>query len=258
MIINQQFLKKLRSAFSLNEYEVKIWAALLGKGTASAGELADLSNVPRSRCYDILESLEKKGFIIMKLDKPIKYLAVEPKEIIYRVKKDVQEKADNHIKMVSEIQGTDLFSDLNKLFTVGIVNVDPTNITSSVKGRKNIYNQIETMLRSAEKSVVISTSKQGFDRKFENFRFLFKKLKNKGVKIKIITPEKVTDANTKGLFQNKVLPQVNSRFVLTDDKELLFMLNDHSVEDKLDSAIWVTSPYFVKALNSMVNLTLEQ
>ncbi len=257
MILNQQFLKKLRSAFDLNEYEVKIWTALLSKGSASAGELSDIGNVPRSRAYDILESLEKKGFIIMKLDKPIKYLAVEPKDIINRVKKDVQEKANQQISMISELQGTDIFSDLNKLFTNGIDNVDPTTITSSIKGRKNIYNQIEIMLRSAEKSVVISTTKEGFERKFENFKFLFKKLKEKGVKIKLVTPEKINDKDAKNIIQTKLVPEINSRFILVDNKELMFMLTDGSIEDKADMAIWVTSPYFVNAMNSMVNMSLN-
>jgi len=257
MILNQQFLKKLRSAFNLNEYEVKIWTALLSKGSASAGELSDIGNVPRSRAYDILESLEKKGFIIMKLDKPIKYLAVEPKEIINRVKKDVQEKANQQIGMISELRDTDIFKDLNKLFTQGIDNVDPMTITSAIKGRKNIYNQIETMLRSAEKSVVISTTKEGFERKFENFKFLFKKLKDKGVKIKLVTPEKVENKDAKNTLQIRTVPEINSRFVLVDNKELMFMLTDHSVEDKSDLAVWVTSPYFVNAMNSMINLTLK-
>ena len=40
MIIDKDFLKKLRSSFELNEYEVKIWTALLSKGIAAAGELS--------------------------------------------------------------------------------------------------------------------------------------------------------------------------------------------------------------------------
>ena len=61
MIIDKDLLKKVRSSFDLNEYEVKIWTALLSKGVATAGELAEISNVPRSRSYDVLESLEKRG-----------------------------------------------------------------------------------------------------------------------------------------------------------------------------------------------------
>ena len=56
MIVKEEFLKKLRSSFDLNIYEVKIWTALLSKGIATAGELSDISDVPRSRCYDVLET----------------------------------------------------------------------------------------------------------------------------------------------------------------------------------------------------------
>ncbi|MBI3034810.1 hypothetical protein HYY71_00670 [Candidatus Woesearchaeota archaeon] len=39
----KQFLQDLRKHFRLNIYEVKIWTALLSRGIASAGELADIS-----------------------------------------------------------------------------------------------------------------------------------------------------------------------------------------------------------------------
>jgi len=82
VIVKDEFLNKLRQYFNLNLYEVKIWTALLSRGISTAGELSEIGNVPRSRAYDILESLEKKGFVVMKLGKPIKYLAVEPAEVV--------------------------------------------------------------------------------------------------------------------------------------------------------------------------------
>ena len=90
MIVKEEFLANLRRCFSLNLYEVKIWTALLSRGVATAGELSDIANVPRSRSYDVLESLEKKGFAITKLGKPIKYVAVPPSEVVERVKKNVE------------------------------------------------------------------------------------------------------------------------------------------------------------------------
>ena len=60
MIVKEELLSKLRTYFSLNLYEVKIWTSLLSRGASTAGELAEISNVPRSRSYDVLESLEKK------------------------------------------------------------------------------------------------------------------------------------------------------------------------------------------------------
>ena len=65
MIVKEEFLNKLRQFFGLNLYEVRIWTALLSRGVSTAGELSDIGNVPRSRAYDILESLEKKGFVVV-------------------------------------------------------------------------------------------------------------------------------------------------------------------------------------------------
>ncbi len=59
MIVQTEFLKKIKD-FGLNTYEAKVWTALLSRGVSTAGELSDIANVPRSRSYDILESLEKK------------------------------------------------------------------------------------------------------------------------------------------------------------------------------------------------------
>ena len=61
MIVKEEVLSKLRRYFDLNLYEVRIWTALLSRGVSTAGELSDIGHVPRSRAYDVLESLEKKG-----------------------------------------------------------------------------------------------------------------------------------------------------------------------------------------------------
>ena len=113
MIVKEEFLNKLRQYFGLNLYEVKIWTALLSRGVSTAGELSDIGNVPRSRAYDILESLEKKGFIIMKLGKPIKYIAVEPKEVVERAKKLMFDDAKEKVKRLDDLKGGDLLSELN-------------------------------------------------------------------------------------------------------------------------------------------------
>src|SRR5512138_147067 len=106
MIVKDEFLSKLRRYFGLNLYEVKIWAALLSRGVSTAGELSDIANVPRSRSYDVLESLEKKGFVVMKIGKPIKYIAVPPSEVLERVKKNIKSEADNHVKLLEDIKKT--------------------------------------------------------------------------------------------------------------------------------------------------------
>src|SRR3989339_397407 len=102
MIVKEEFLGRLRKIFDLNLYEVKVWTALLSRGTSTAGELSSISDVPRSRTYDILESLEKKGFIVMKLGKPIKFVALKPAEVVERVKRNLMVQAKERTKRLEK------------------------------------------------------------------------------------------------------------------------------------------------------------
>ena len=106
MIARQDLINKIKDYFDLNIYETKVWLALLGKGSASAGEIASISGVPRSRTYDVLESLEKKGFAIVKIGKPVKYLGVKPKMVLEKLKNNVRKKAEDKIYSLSNVKET--------------------------------------------------------------------------------------------------------------------------------------------------------
>ena len=148
-------IKKTR-LFGLNTYEAKIWVALLSRGTSTAGELSDIANVPRSRSYDVLESLEKKGFVVMKLGKPIKYLAVPPKEVLENIKKKVEQSAES---CLSDMGG----SVFNKLIESlqGIHHKNTAagqNIIAVIKGRDNITKHLSYMLNAAKRQIYFSAS----------------------------------------------------------------------------------------------------
>src|SRR3989344_8807122 len=262
MIVNEGFLKKARSAFDLNIYEVKIWTALLSRGIATAGELSDISNVPRSRSYDVLESLEKKGFAIMKLGKPIKYIAVQPEEVIKRVKKAVKEIAEVKLNHLTVVREDTIFKDLELLFKQGIEHIDPATLAGAIKGRDNIYSHLDMMLQNAKKSVSVLTTPEGVLRKFDKFRLRFKKLKDKGVKILIATPlsDQVTKraSEIKQIAELRSLNPVKARFVLVDKKEVLFLItDDKATHESYDTAIWIKSPFFCEALDAMFNFSLS-
>ena len=264
MIMKEEFLKKLRSAFDLNIYEVKIWAALLSRGIAAAGELSDISNVPRSRAYDVLESLEKKGFVMMKLGKPIRYIAIKPEDVLKRIKDFTKEKAENKVKFLDTVKSEEVFSELELLFKQGIKKVDPTSLSGALKGRDNVYYYLKQMLERAEKSVVISTTAQGLQRKAKRFKSVLAKLSEKGVQIKIVAPSQNGNNNAhvaelKNIAKIKNIDKLNSRFVIVDDTEMLFMVTDDvTVHESYDTAVWVNTPYFVKAFISLFNTAWNQ
>ncbi len=253
MIVQKDFLNKLRD-FGLNSYEAKLWTALLSRGVSTAGELSDIANVPRSRSYDVLESLEKKGFIIMKLGKPIKYIAVKPGEVVERVKKKLQEEVGEKTRIMDQLRGSEVLQELSLLFKEGVSLVEPTELSGSFKGRTNIYNHLEGMLKNANKSITIVTTGIGLVRKSEAFKHLFAKAREHKVKIRIAAP--ITKETIKAARQLEKYAEVKhttlkSRFCIIDGKEMMFMIMDDSkIHSSYDVGIWVKTELFANTIQN--------
>lgn len=251
MIVKPDFLNKLKD-FGLNSYESKLWTALLSRGVSTAGELSDIANVPRSRSYDVLESLEKKGFIIMKIGKPIKYVAVQPSEVLERVKKKVENDAEDQINSLNNIKKSAVLEELNNLHNQGIDFMDPTDLSGNLKGRDNLYNHLDTVIRNAKKSVILMTTKKGLLRKGHFLKGTLEKLSKKGVSVKIAAPldedtiEIVRDLSKYAEIKNTT---EKSRFCVVDEKEVIFMLvDDETIHPNYDAGVWVNTPLFASTL----------
>lgn len=258
MIVKEEFLNKLRRSFNLNLYEVKIWTALLSRGVSTAGELSDIANVPRSRSYDVLETLEKKGFVIMKIGKPIKYIAVPPAEVVDRVKKNVKSDSDNMLKRLDKLKTTEVLTELNSLHTQGVELVEPSDLSGALRGRHNLYNHLELTIKNAESTVTIMTTTQGLMRKMEGLMPVFEQIKKRGVKIRIAAPITKECKNVLKDIGNVVEVRHTpnkARFTIVDGKELIFMvLNDSEVHPTYDVGIWVNTPFFASALEDLFEL----
>ncbi|MBN1275197.1 TrmB family transcriptional regulator [Candidatus Woesearchaeota archaeon] len=262
MIVQQDFLKKIKD-FGLNTYEAKIWTALLSRGVATAGELSDISNVPRSRSYDILESLEKKGFIIMKLGKPIKYIAVPPEEVVERVKKRVHEETAATLKTMDELYGSDVLKELTQLHNNGIDTVEPEDLTGSVKGQNNIYEHLNLMIKEAEERITLITSEGGLNRKGDALLRQLKKAAERGVQVRVAAP--LTEKNMEGakaiseFAEVKDLKGLNARFMIIDTTQVLFMLaDDTEVHPSYDVGVWVNTQLFAQALEQLFDLAWDK
>lgn len=259
MIVKEEFLSRLRKIFDLNLYEVKVWTALLSRGTSTAGELSNISDVPRSRTYDILESLEKKGFIIMKLGKPIKFVALKPDEVVERVKKNLMVEAQDRTKRLENLKGDDVLEELSTLFTQGIKFVEPSNLSGSMKGRQNLYNHLDMMIRDAEKTVTIVTTSEGLNRKIEALMPSLEKARKRGVKIRIAAPINKNNINIakdfKRIGEVRNLESMKARFVIIDSSQILFMLlDDEKFHPSYDLGVWVNTEFFASALEQMFEL----
>ena len=254
MLMQKEFINQLKD-IGLNSYESKLWLALLAKGVASAGELSDTANVPRSRSYDVLESLEKKGFIIMKIGKPIKYIAVQPEHVIDNVRKRLVEDVDLQGKLLSKIEQSPLIDELKLMYKSGVKEIDPLELTGSLKGRKNLYHHIERMIKNAEKSVVLTTTASGILRKKDAFRNALRKAKERKIKVRIVAPiasemkPQLEELASLAELRNTSTP---ARFCVVDGKEAVIMpMDDEITNPAADVGIWVRSKFFASTFEKL-------
>ena len=263
MIVKEEFLSRLRKIFDLNLYEVKVWTALLSRGTSTAGELSNISDVPRSRTYDILESLEKKGFIVMKVGKPIKFVALKPEEVVERVKKNLMVKAKERTQRLEKLKGDDVLEELSSLFTKGIKFVEPSDLSGSLKGRQNLYNHLDMMVRDAEKTITVVTTAEGLNRKLEALMPSFEKCKKRGVKIRIAAPIDKNNLKVakelKKVGEVKNMDKIKARFILIDSSQLMFMLlDDEKFHPNYDVGVWINTEFFAQALEQLFELAWKE
>jgi sugar-specific transcriptional regulator TrmB len=206
-----------------------------------------------------LESLEKKGFIVMKLGKPIKFVALKPEEVIERVKKHLVIDAKERSKRLEKLKGDEVLDELNGLFTDGIKYVEPSDLSGALKGRQNIYNHLDMLIREAEKTIVLVTTADGLSRKLEVLLPSLEKAKKRGVDIKIAAPINKDNIKIARDFSKvaevRDVEGLRARFMLIDGEQLMFMLlNDEEVHPSYDIGVWINTEFFTQALESLFEI----
>jgi len=257
MLLKQELITKVKDYFDLNIYETKIWLALLSKGIASAGEVASISGVPRSRAYDVLEGLEKKGFALIKIGKPVKYIGIKPNIILEKLKKNVMKDAGDRIESLSKIKETDEFSKLEELYKGSIMPEKRENISASLKGKSNISNQIKEILENATKEIIVCTDAQDMNSKLKLFSQTFDRLKKSNIKIKaaLSGDDRLIAELSRKLDVKFKKINVETKFFIVDKKEILFYVSKNPEDE---SAIWLNSEFFSEAFASLFEKAIKE
>ncbi|RLE43114.1 hypothetical protein DRJ16_04145 [Candidatus Woesearchaeota archaeon] len=254
MIGSPELMDALKG-IGLNLYERRLWVALLAKGTATAGELSAIANVPRSRTYDVLQTLADKGFVIIQTSKPLRYVSVPPKEALEKAKERLREKFREMERRIDRLKNSDLIKELESLHEEGLKLISPEDITGALKGRYSVLQQMDSMLRNASSSVEILTTPSGLNDLFENHISILKKLNERGVKIKIAaTIDKTCTDAIKALsgiaeirsIKKEELP-LSGKFYVVDGQEFMMGLSDpEAVHSSQEMMFWTKSEHATK------------
>jgi sugar-specific transcriptional regulator TrmB len=130
-------MKKL----GLNEYESKAYLKLLEDYPVNGYTLSKNSGIPRSRIYEVLKNLKDKQLVFeQKEDKGSIYYPLEPRLLVDKLKDDFNNALDNINNFATKI-----YSEKNE-----------ENKLVVIKGRKEIIEFINRLIKDAERSICVS------------------------------------------------------------------------------------------------------
>lgn len=126
---------ELLEELGLTEYEARCFVALSRVETASAKEISDLSEVPRSRVYDVVERLHRRGLVDVQQSDPREFRALPPE-------KALQVLRDHHDRTLSEVG--DALEDLERSDDL------EESGAWAISDHEHVTDRIETLLGQAD------------------------------------------------------------------------------------------------------------
>lgn len=238
--MNSDAVNLLRRA-GLNQYESKVYLALLSNGPTTASDLSEIAGIPRPRAYDILTKLEKKGFISIQPGRPTKFNSCAVEEAFNSLKKHRERE---HVKDLEEL--TKLKGELKehvKKEKIEAPKTTPNDHVWVMSDRSNIYSKIESLIANAQSSIMISSTPQGIQRKLETYGDSLLKAKERGVNVKIVSPEKIPHN-----FEH--VSKKAHRMMIIDNDVVLFLTPEGN--PKREIGAWIKSPFLAENLQEMM------
>ncbi len=241
---NPDVLNSLRR-LGLNQYEAKAYFALCTTGANTAGEISERAELPRPRVYDVLSSLQDKGFVAVQQGRPVKYRSLDIGEAVRILKKQKASFLQDEIKKIDELS-IDLSSKISSSVPQTKYGVEDNVWT--LKGRESIYSKLASMIADSKKHVILAAAGDSLSRKLGEHGKLLEKAKNRGVKISVLSTLKHPLAQKLGRQFNTDLP---SRLVVADDQAMLF-LTPHETQAEDEVGLWLNSPHIAETLKGLV------
>lgn len=246
MVGSTEVLDALKG-IGLNLYERKILLALLAKGVATAAQVSEISGVPRSRSYDVLQSLADKGFVMVQPSKPIKYVSMEPKEALEKSKEVLQREHEEMLLRLDKMKESKIAEELGQIYEQGLNLTQPTEMTGTFKGKFAINRELKSVFKSAKKRIDIVTTPAGMeDLRKVHLRGL-KKAAGRGVKVRILASN-AAEAGELAKIAEVRQGDSTGRVWAVDGRSVMMALTDDSVHESQDVAFYLNSEQAAKSI----------
>ncbi len=211
-MISQKFIEQLR-LFNLTEYESKTYLALVVQGPSTVKEIREVADIPYSREYDILQSLESRGFVESQPGRPKRFKAVDPEKILQRELRKRKKAVDTLLEFTTSIKKNQFISN------------EMENFIWTLKGRKKIREKMAEVIDSAKEEILIIGRNPIPTTELEE---ALKRAADRGVKVKALGMFEEQTKNALERIGAEFHPfnHDHSRFILVDDEELILASDD--------------------------------
>ena len=170
--------KKSLEKVGLTSYEIRAYTTLIKDGESNASEISQNSGVPYSKIYEILGTLEEKGWIGSDDARPTKYFAKAPSNALETSK----QKSDT---IFSENKNV-ILSELIPLYEKSGTSEKPD--IWFISGAMNIVSKIMEMVEHCREEVMIAVPQAG-EMIVKQALPKLRQLHDKGIKITILTSD---------------------------------------------------------------------
>ncbi len=224
--------KKSLEKIGLTSYEIKIFSVLLKSGEVVASDLSQKSGVPYSKIYEVLGSLEEKGWIGSDDSRPTKYFAKSPSTGIESIKQKMQSDFLENQNII--------LNELIPLYEKSGTSERPDIWVLS--GAINITVKILEMVDSCREEVMITLPEAGVELVKQALPKL-RALHDKGVKITILTSDKIDKESItaiKRVAEVKIKKDLFAGGIISDKRYVVILLGPEIASENSSEiiAIW--------------------
>lgn len=235
-----EFLEKI----GLTEYEAKCLHVLHNLNEAKAPEISRLAQVPKTRVYDVLETLAKKELIVSMHGRPKKYRALDLEKVIEKL---IEERKKEVKALEKEAE------ELKDRLKVGKKMADKTEKIIKVKSIADFAKIVAQEINTATNSI------EGFSNLTIEHPYLKKTLSGaieKKIKVKLIHNIDNENIALKGAEIKK--QEHNLELLIIDGRKLILGINDLKKESPEYHFTVLYNEPIVKALRNHFNESWEK
>ena len=222
MSISEEARKTLRQ-IGLTSYETRAYLALIESGVMTASQVSERSDVPYSKIYETLNSLQRKGWIETKKGRPTRYYPKAPSEAFQATRLRLEE----NIRLWNQA----VIEELQPLYERREFREKPD--IWILRGESSVLAKLQEMLDGARKELMVAAP--GFARVFMDAGVpALNRLQSGGVDIRVMVSGGWNVEELRGVGELRVRDGMFGGGIIVDGREALLLLG----EEKPTLVIW--------------------